>query len=78
MVREERNGQRMDRQRDTSEIALRIKGEEVKMSTKRVGERDREKKGERAGRRQTDSKALKFMAFFIFRAENQYCLLWMR
>lgn len=71
----------MDRQRDTSEngrereMALRIKGEEVKMSTKRMGERE---KGERVGGRQTDSEALKFMAFFIFRAENQYCLLWMR
>ncbi len=57
-------------------MAQRIKGEEVKMSTKRMGERE----GERgwAGDRQTDSEALKFMAFFIFRAENQYCLLWMR
>lgn len=57
-------------------MAPRIKGEEVKMSTKRMGEG--EKRGERAGNRQTDSEALKFMAFFIFCAENQYCLLWMR
>lgn len=33
------------------EIALRIKGEEVKMSTKRVGEKERERG--RAGDRQT-------------------------
>lgn len=37
------------------EMALRIKGEEVKMSTKRMGERERgRKRGERVGGRQTD------------------------
>lgn len=71
----------MDGARDTSEKRERKGGgsenerrEEVQMSTKRI--REGEKGGERE--RQTDREPLKFMAFFIFRAENQYCLLWMR
>lgn len=75
-----------------SEVAPGIKAAEPRMTTERMGEgwrekgkeREREREGGRASGmatdtdRQTDSEALKFMAFFIFRAENQYCLLWMR
>lgn len=72
--REGRDGQTERHQkRERERDALRIKGAE--MSTERE---KKEREGGRATDRQTDSEALKFMAFFIFRAENQYCLLWMR
>lgn len=49
------------------------------MSTKRMGKGEKRVRVARwEGDRRTDSWALKFMAFFIFHAENQYCLLWMR
>lgn len=49
------------------------------MSTKRMGKGEKRVRVARwEGDRHTDSWALKFMAFFIFHAENQYCLLWMR
>lgn len=56
-----------------------IQREKAKMSTKRMGKGEKRVRVARwEGDRRTDSWALKFMAFFIFHAENQYCLLWMR
>lgn len=56
-----------------------VQREKAKMSTKRMGKGEKRVRVARwEGDRRTDSWALKFMAFFIFHAENQYCLLWMR
>lgn len=68
-----------ERERKERYIRESIQREKAKMSTKRMGKGEKRVRVARwEGDRRTDSWALKFMAFFIFHAENQYCLLWMR